>query len=82
MHYTVKVRKTPPPHPVLFKLFDEEPGGVRPEAFVEPRPQERVQRHVVEHTTDLVRVAPMVPARQLIHVVCLWPAQLGRRRHG
>ena len=22
------------------------------------------------------------PARQLIHVVCLWPAQLGRRRHG
>ena len=36
------------------------PAGVRPEAFVEPRPQEGVQRHVVEHITDLVRVAPMV----------------------
>ena len=33
---------------------------MRPEAFVEPRPQERVQRHVVEHITDLVRVALMV----------------------
>ena len=38
----------------------QRPGGGRPEAFVEPRPQERVQRHTVEHITDLVRVAPMV----------------------
>ena len=60
MHYTAKVWQTPPPQPVLFKLFDEEPGGGRPKAFVEPRPQERVQRHVVEHIADLVRVAPMV----------------------
>ena len=60
VHYTAEVRKTPPPQPVLFKLLDEEPGGLRPEALVEPRPQERVLRHVVEHITDLVRVAPMV----------------------
>ena len=45
---------------MLFSLFDEEPGGGRPEALVEPRPQARVQRHTVEHVTDLVRVAPMV----------------------
>ena len=44
----------------LFQLFEEEPDGLRPEAFAEPRPQERVQRHVMEHLTDLVRVAPMV----------------------
>ena len=50
----------PTPQPELFSLYDEEPGGGRPEAFVEPRPQERVQRHTVEHITDLVRVAPMV----------------------
>ena len=59
LHYTATVRTTPPPQPVLFSLY-EEPGGGRPEAFVEPRPQERVQRHTVEHITDLVRVAPMV----------------------
>ena len=58
--YTAKFRATPPPQPVLFSLFDEEPGGGRPEALVEPRPQARVQRHTVEHITDLVRVAPMV----------------------
>ena len=46
---------------MLFSLFDEEPGGGGgPEAFIEPRPQARVQRHTVEHITDLVRVAPMV----------------------
>ena len=53
-------RKEPARWPELFKLFEEEPRGLRPEAFVELRPQERVQRHVVEHLTDLVRVAPMV----------------------
>ena len=58
--YTAKFRTTPPPQPVLFSLYDEEPGGGRPDALVEPRPQARVQRHTVEHITDLVRVAPMV----------------------
>ena len=59
--YTAKFRTTPPPQPVLFSLCDEEPGGRRPASLAEPpRPQERVQRHTVEHITDLVRVAPMV----------------------
>ena len=57
--YTDKDWKTPPPQPVLFKLFDEEPGGGRPEAFAEPRPQERVLRHTAEQIGD---VAPVVPA--------------------
>ena len=57
--FTDKDRKTPPPQPVLFKLFDEEPGGGRPEAFAEPRPQERVLRHTAEQIGD---VAPVVPA--------------------
>ena len=42
------------------RALQEEPGGLRPEAFAEPRPQQRVQRHVVEHLTDLVRVGAMV----------------------
>ena len=60
MKYTAKFRTSPPLQLVLFSLFEEEPGGGRPEAFVEPRPQELVLRHTVEHITDLVRVAPMV----------------------
>ena len=45
---------------VFFELFDEDTAGVRPEVLAEPRPPGRVLRHVVEHITDLVRVAPMV----------------------
>ena len=33
---------------------------MRPGVHAEPRPQERVLRHTVEHIVDLVRVAPMV----------------------
>ena len=58
MKYTAKFRTTPP-QPVLFKLFDEEPGGGRPQAFAEPRPQVRVLRHTAEQIGD---VAPVVPA--------------------
>ena len=59
MHCTAEIRRHPPPQRELFSLYEEEPRG-GPEAFVEPRPQVRVQRHVVEHITDLVRVAPVV----------------------
>ena len=34
-------------------------AGLRPRVLAEPRPQERVQRHTVEHIVDLVRVAPI-----------------------
>ena len=61
VHHTAEVGKTPPPQPVLFSLYDGDPGGGRPASLAEPPgPQERVQRHTVEHTVDLVRVAPMV----------------------
>ena len=55
MKYTAKFRTTPPPQPVLFSLYEEEPGGGRPEAFVGLRPQERVQRHTVEHSASSTR---------------------------
>ena len=60
--YDAPRRQKPPRQPELFKLFEEEPGGVRPEAFAEPRPQERVQRHIVGQLADF---APIVrgPAR-------------------
>ena len=45
---------------VFFELFDEDTAGVRPEALAEPRPEERVQGHTVEHIADFVRFAPMV----------------------
>ena len=44
----------------LFSLFGEELGGTRPDRLSDVRPQERVQRHTVEHLTDLVRFAPKV----------------------
>ena len=44
----------------LFSLFEEELGGTRPDRLSDVRPKERVQRHTVEHLTDLVRFAPMV----------------------
>ena len=54
---------------VFFELFDEDTAGVRPGVLAEPRPQERVQRHTMEHTVDFVCFAPMVqildaPARR------------------
>ena len=39
----------------LFSLLEEELGGTRPDRLSDVRPQERVQRHTVEHLTDLVR---------------------------
>ena len=45
---------------VIFELFDEDTAGVRPGVLAEPRPQERVQRHTMEHIVDYVCFAPMV----------------------
>ena len=39
---------------MFFELFDEDTAGVR------PQPQERVQRHTMEHIVDFVCFAPMV----------------------
>ena len=45
---------------VFFELFDEDTARVRPGVLAEPRPQERVQRHTMEHIVDFVCFAPMV----------------------
>ena len=45
---------------VIFELFDEDTAGMRPEVLAEPRPQEQVQRHTMEHIADLVCCAPLV----------------------
>ena len=45
---------------VFFELFEEDTTGVRPGVLAEPRPQERVQRHTMEHIVDFVCFAPMV----------------------
>ena len=69
MKYTAKIRVTPPPQPVVFSLYDEEPGGRRPASLAEPPgPQERVPRHTMEQFGEL---APMVqildaPVPQLV----------------
>ena len=45
---------------VIFELFDEDTAGMRPGVLAEPRPQERVQRHTMEHIVDYVCCAPLV----------------------
>ena len=45
---------------VIFELFDDDTAGLRPGVLAEPRPQERVQRHTMEHIVDFVCFAPMV----------------------
>ena len=45
---------------VFFELFDEDTARLRPGVLAVPRPQERVQRHTMEHIVDFVCCAPMV----------------------
>ena len=45
--------------PELFELFDEGPGGARPDRLSDVRPQEQVQRHNVGQVVDAV---PGLPA--------------------
>ena len=49
----------PNPQLEFFKLFDEEPGGSRPDRLAGVRPQERAQRHTAEQFDD---IAPDVPS--------------------
>ena len=65
MKYTAKFWMNPPSRSLARGTFSLDVEDVlaavlRPGVLAEPRPQERVQRHTVEHTVDLVRVAPMV----------------------
>ena len=70
-HHTAEIRETPSSSLTSLSTSSctrKSPGGVRPEAFAEPRPQERVQRHTVEELADF---APMlqildVPVPQMV----------------
>ena len=78
VHYTAEVQKTPPPQPVLFGLYEEEPGVVRLASLAEPLgPQERVQRHTVEPMLETFVPAPSLdapvpqPVDQLVEILRL-----------
>ena len=43
---------TTTPQPEHFSLYEEEPGGGRPGSVTDPAPQERVERHIVEHRIE------------------------------
>ena len=66
--YTAKFRETPPPQ-AFFQLYDEEDAvwGVRPAALLEPRPQDRVERHHGEHIDEICPFVPIldVPVPQM-----------------
>ena len=69
LNYTAKVRKTPPPQPELFNLYEEKPGGRRPASPAEPPgPQEQVQRHTTEQSGELVPMVQIldVPMPQVV----------------
>ena len=69
MKYMAKFRTTPPPQPVLFSLYGEEPGGGRPASLAEPPgPQERVpQRNVEPMLETFVPVLSLdVPVLQMV----------------
>ena len=50
-----------------FSLYEDELSGERPEAFAEPRPQDRLKRHTVEHIVDVSAFVQIlnVPVPQL-----------------
>ena len=59
LNYTATVRDLPTPQPELFSLYDEEPGGSRPDRIPTlSGPQERVQRHTVDQIVDVVPGLP------------------------
>ena len=66
---TAKFRTSPPPQPVLFSLYDEEPGGWRPASLAEPPgPQERVPQRTVEPMLETFVPVPSldVPVLQMV----------------
>ena len=72
---TIREPSLPPfplPHthkPELFSLYEEEPGGVRPDRlFAVSGPQERVQQHTVDQIVDAVLGLPTLDAPVLLMV--------------
>ena len=58
LNYTATIRNPPTPQPELFSLYDEEPGGSRPDRMPTlSGPQERDLRRTVQQIVDV----PLVP---------------------
>ena len=69
LNYTATIRDPATPQLELFSLYDEEPGGVRPDRIATlSRPQERVQRRTVQQIVDPVPSLPTLedPAPQMV----------------
>ena len=69
MNYTATIRDPPTPQPELFSLYDEEPGGLRPDRMPTlSGPQEQVLRHTVDQIVVAVSALPTfdVPVPQTV----------------
>ena len=72
LNFTDEIRKTLPPQPELFSLYEEEPGGPRPPCLGEPPvPQARVQKHTMEQLADDVPMVQIldIPVPQMVEQV-------------
>ena len=59
LNYTATIRDPPTPQPELFSLYDEEPGGSRPDRMPTlSGPQEQVLRHTVDQIVVAVSALP------------------------
>ena len=69
LNYTATIRNPTTPQPELFSLYDEEPGGSRPDRMPTlSGPQEQVLRHFVEQLVEPVREVPVLdtPVPQMV----------------
>ena len=77
MHFTATFRANPPPQAAGMDVDELPAAGTRPDRLVVVRPQERVQRHTVEHIVDSAPVVPSLDApvplmaEQLVDVLSL-----------
>ena len=69
MNFTATIRDPPTPEPELFSLFEEEPGGGRPDRIgALSGPHERDLRRTVQQIVDAVPSVPFLddPAPQMV----------------
>ena len=69
MNYTATIRDLPTPQPHLFSLYEEEPGGSRPDRIATlSAPQERDLWRTVQQIVDAVPLLPFLddPAPQMV----------------
>ena len=77
MHFTATFRANPPPQAAGMDVDELPAAGTRPDRLVGVRPQDRVQRHTVEHIVDSAPVVPSLDApvplmaEQLVDVLSL-----------